>query len=99
MSDFDASFVKGTRHEADGNSPLFGSSHRTGPPVCACPGPRAGAQTTAAISEVDAPDIAVDAYLYFYPLVTMDLTRKQLINARPGRGVVDQQTIEGRDIA
>jgi hypothetical protein len=42
---------------------------------------------------VDAPDIAVDAY------VTMDLTRKQLINARPGRGVVDQQTIEGRDIA
>src|SRR5262249_37465805 len=39
MSDFDASFVKGTRHEADGNSPLFGSSHRTGPPVCACPGP------------------------------------------------------------
>ncbi|HME28532.1 MAG TPA: hypothetical protein VKE53_01540 [Pseudolabrys sp.] len=48
---------------------------------------------------MDAPDIAVDAYLYFYPLVTMDLTRKQLINARPGRGVVDQQTIEGRDIA
>jgi hypothetical protein len=27
--------------------------------------------------------IAAEAYLYFYPLVTMDLTRKQLINSDP----------------
>ncbi len=27
----------------------------------------------------------MDAYLYFYPLVTMDLTRKQLTNMEPGK--------------
>jgi hypothetical protein len=32
----------------------------------------------------DAAAIAVDAYLYFYPLVTMDVTRKQLTNVEPG---------------
>ena len=36
------------------------------------------------ISEQDAHAIGVAAYLYFYPLITMDLTRKQLTNvARP----------------
>jgi len=29
--------------------------------------------------------IAVDAYIYFYPLVTMDLTRKQSVNIEPGK--------------
>ncbi|HLH87516.1 MAG TPA: DUF1254 domain-containing protein [Xanthobacteraceae bacterium] len=29
--------------------------------------------------------IAVDAYLYFYPLVTMDLTRRQFTNIEPGK--------------
>ncbi len=29
--------------------------------------------------------IAVDAYLYFYPLVTMDITRKQSVNIEPGK--------------
>src|SRR6476646_7142348 len=49
--------------------------------------PSANAQTGApAISEAEASAIAVDAYLYFYPLVTMDLTRKQLINTEPGKG-------------
>jgi hypothetical protein len=32
------------------------------------------------IDEAQARAIAVDAYVYFYPLVTMDLTRKQLTN-------------------
>ena len=32
------------------------------------------------VSEQDAHAIGVTAYLYFYPLVTMDLTRKQLTN-------------------
>lgn len=36
-----------------------------------------------AIPEAEAQAIAVDAYLYFYPLVTMDVTRKQLINTKP----------------
>jgi hypothetical protein len=38
------------------------------------------------ITEQQAHAIGVDAYLYFYPLVTMDLTRKQLSNVEPGKG-------------
>ena len=50
--------------------------------------PSANAQAGApAISEAEAHAIAVDAYLYFYPLVSMDLTRKQLINTPPGKGI------------
>jgi hypothetical protein len=44
----------------------------------------AGAQT-APISEQEAHAIGVDAYLYFYPLVTMDLTRKQMTNLPAGK--------------
>ncbi|MCP1765634.1 hypothetical protein ABIF64_006539 [Bradyrhizobium japonicum] len=35
------------------------------------------------ISAEEAQVIAAEAYVYFYPLVTMDLTRKQLINSDP----------------
>ena len=42
-----------------------------------------GAQST--ITEQDAHTIGVDAYLYFYPLLTMDLTRKQSTNIEPGK--------------
>jgi hypothetical protein len=46
-----------------------------------------GATTSAyAISEQEAQDIAVEAYVYFYPLVTMDVMRKQLTNDTRGRG-------------
>jgi hypothetical protein len=38
------------------------------------------------ITKQQAHAIGVDAYLYFYPLVTMDLTRKQLTNVEPGKG-------------
>src|SRR5262245_7582294 len=48
--------------------------------------PCANAQTPS-ISEEDVSAITTDAYVYFYPLVTMDLTRKQLINVRPGSGM------------
>jgi len=44
----------------------------------------AGAQTTQ-ISEQEAHAIGVDAYVYFYPLVTMDLTRKQMTNISTGK--------------
>lgn len=37
------------------------------------------------ITEQEAHAIGVDAYLYFYPLVTMDLTRKQLTNVEAGK--------------
>jgi hypothetical protein len=40
----------------------------------------AGAQT--AISEEEAHAIGVQAYLYFYSLITMDLTRRQLTNVQ-----------------
>src|SRR5262249_51261169 len=36
-------------------------------------------------SEQEAHAIGVDAYLYFYPLVTMDLTRKQMTNIAAGK--------------
>ena len=44
----------------------------------------AGAQTNQ-ISEQEAHAIGVDAYVYFYPLVTMDLTRKQMTNIPAGK--------------
>ncbi|HZP71077.1 MAG TPA: DUF1254 domain-containing protein [Pseudolabrys sp.] len=40
-----------------------------------------------AVTEAEAQAIAIDAYVYFYPLVTMDLTRKQAINTEPGKGI------------
>ena len=41
----------------------------------------------ATITEQDARAIATDAYIYFYPLVTMDVTRKQLTNMEPGKEI------------
>lgn len=37
------------------------------------------------LSEQEAQAIATDAYLYFYPLVTMDLTRRQMTNVPAGK--------------
>ncbi|WP_314950382.1 DUF1254 domain-containing protein [Bradyrhizobium cosmicum] len=37
------------------------------------------------ITEEEAHAIAVDAYVYFYPLLTMDITRKQATNVEPGK--------------
>ena len=39
-----------------------------------------------AITEDEAHAIGVNAYLYFYPLITMDITRRQLTNQEPGPG-------------
>jgi hypothetical protein len=43
------------------------------------------ALTASALTEDQARAIAVEAYLYFYPLVTMDITRKQSVNIEPGK--------------
>ena len=48
--------------------------------------PRA-ARAAETISEQDAHAIGVQAYLYFYSLVTMDLTRKQLTNVVKAEGI------------
>ena len=46
----------------------------------------AGSGAQAAITEEEAHSIGVNAYLYFYSPVTMDLTRKQLTNQEPSPG-------------
>lgn len=43
-----------------------------------------GYSQSTSLTPDEANSIATDAYIYFYPLVTMDVTRKQLINQRPG---------------
>ena len=42
---------------------------------------------TPVVTEQEAHAIAVDAYLYLYPLVIMDLTRKQSTNVGPGKEI------------
>ncbi len=46
--------------------------------------PIAAAQTPT-VTEEEARAIGVDAYVYFYPLITMDVTRKQFSNHEPGK--------------
>ena len=50
--------------------------------------------SAASVTEQEAYEIGVDAYVYAYPLVTMELTRRQMTNvaapgAAPGRGPVN----------
>lgn len=40
------------------------------------------------ITEEEAHAIGVEAYVYFYPLVTMDITRKQLTNTEAKQGAI-----------
>ena len=42
------------------------------------------AQAQSAVTEQEAQSIAVNAYIYFFPLVLMDITRKQSTNIEPG---------------
>jgi len=41
--------------------------------------------TVPTITEQDAHAIAVDAYVYFYSLMSMDITRKQFTNVEQGK--------------
>jgi hypothetical protein len=52
-------------------------------PVVAQTGSPAPAAGTA-VTQEEAHALGLDAYLYFYPLITMDLTRKQSTNVEPG---------------
>jgi hypothetical protein len=49
--------------------------------AAAMPGPA----QTAPITEQEARAIATDAYVYFYPLITMEMTRRQFTNIEPGK--------------
>ena len=51
--------------------------------ACLVHSPSAGAQSV--ITEQEAHAIGVDAYVYLYPLVTMDMTRKQFTNIESGK--------------
>jgi len=51
----------------------------------AAPLSMATTQTLSSITEEEAYATGVDAYLYFYPLITMDITRKQATNIEPGK--------------
>jgi hypothetical protein len=42
-------------------------------------------RATEPVTEQEAHAIGVDAYVYFYPLLSMDLTRKQFTNVEPGK--------------
>ena len=46
-----------------------------------------GSVSAQAVSEQEAHDIGVEAYIYLYPLVTMDVTRRQATNIEPGKMV------------
>jgi len=47
-----------------------------------------GPLQAAEITEAEAQAIGVDAYLYFYPLITMDVTRRQLTNVEAGKSEI-----------
>lgn len=50
--------------------------------------PIVAASAAEAITEEEAHAIGVDAYVYFYPLLSMDITRKQLTNAEAKEGAI-----------
>jgi hypothetical protein len=53
--------------------------------LASCIGIGGTATRAFAITEQEAQDIAVDAYVYFYPIISLDVTRKQFTNLEPGK--------------
>ena len=57
--------------------------------------PAVGASSADTITQEEAHAIGVDAYIYFYPLLSMDVTRKQLTNVEARRGVAQRSAEYG----
>lgn len=50
--------------------------------------PMVTASAADTITEEEAHAIGIDAYVYFYPLVTMDITRQQMTNVAAAKGAI-----------
>src|SRR5215212_4306199 len=53
--------------------------------ACAVGAPSMCVAQSAPVTEEEARAISIDAYVYLYPLVTMDVSRKQFTNIEPGK--------------
>lgn len=73
----------GSSTTKDNMMKLLGSIILTGVLIC---GLQTGnARAAVPLSAQEAYEIALDAYVYFYPLVTMDVTRRQMTNLEEGK--------------
>ena len=55
--------------------------------ICCVALAAASQAATPKISQEEATEIGIEAYIYLYPLITMDLTRRIAINSEPGKGL------------